>query len=52
VQVSGLDEFRYHQSYAYVLHMETTKGFVPAVTEPGSKDTRNLGVFVRPKFTY
>lgn len=52
VQLARPDGFRYHQSYAYVLHLETTQGFVPALVEPGSQDTRNLGVFVQPSFTY
>jgi hypothetical protein len=44
--------FRYHQNSVYVLHLETANGFVPAEKEPGSKDTRNLGVFIRPTFVY
>jgi hypothetical protein len=44
--------FKYHQSYAYVLHLSTTAGFVPAQDDPGSHDTRNLGVFLRPSFVY
>ncbi|MEO7191062.1 MAG: hypothetical protein ABI051_08395 [Vicinamibacterales bacterium] len=52
VQIGSLEGERYHQSYAYVLHMTTSNGFVPAEREPGSKDTRNLGVFVRPRFVY
>jgi hypothetical protein len=41
-----------HKSFPYVLHLSTTAGFVPAKTDPGSTDVRNLGVFVRPTFTY
>jgi hypothetical protein len=52
VSVSMPPGFRYHQSYAYVLHLSTTAGFVPAEVDPGSSDTRNLGVFLRPTFTY
>jgi len=37
-------------SYAYLWTMTTTDGFVPAETEPGSTDDRNLGVFVKPVF--
>lgn len=37
-------------SYAYVWTMRTTAGFVPAETDPGAADTRNLGVFVKPVF--
>ena len=41
-------------SYGVVLHMTTTRGFVPAKVEPQPAgrppDTRNLGVFVEPKF--
>lgn len=44
--------FRYHQNSVYVLHLETTNGFVPAETDPGATDTRNLGVFIRPTFSY
>jgi hypothetical protein len=40
----------YHKSYGYVLHLSTTTGFVPKEVEPGSTDSRNLGVFVRPTF--
>jgi len=42
--------FRYKTSYAYVLRMTTTAGFVPAEVDTGSTDTRNLGVYVRPVF--
>jgi hypothetical protein len=41
-----------HSSFPYVLHLTTTDGFVPATTDPGAVDTRNLGVFVRPSFMY
>ena len=41
-----------HKSFPYVLHLSTTAGFVPADTDSGSTDTRNLGVFVRPSFMY
>jgi hypothetical protein len=44
-----------HASYAVVLHVTTTRGFVP--TEVGERpgpgqqpDTRNLGVFIQPTF--
>jgi len=44
-----------HASYGIVLHLTTTRGFVPSkVGEspgPGQQpDTRNLGVFIRPRF--
>jgi hypothetical protein len=41
-----------HKSFPYVLHLSATAGFVPAKTDPGSTDVRNLGVFVQPTFTY
>lgn len=41
-----------HHSFPYVLHLSTTDGFVPAKTDPGATDDRNLGVFVRPSFMY
>jgi hypothetical protein len=52
VTVSDPKPFRYHLNSVYVLHLETTNGFVPAEVEPGSTDTRNLGVFIKPTFTY
>jgi 4-amino-4-deoxy-L-arabinose transferase-like glycosyltransferase len=44
-----------HASYGVVLHLTTTRGFVPAevgeLPGPGQQpDTRNLGVFIRPTF--
>jgi hypothetical protein len=41
-----------HRSYPYVLHLETTNGFVPRERDPNSKDIRYLGVFVQPSFMY
>lgn len=38
------------RGYYYVLEMRTDAGFVPAETDAASKDTRNLGVFVKPVF--
>jgi hypothetical protein len=52
VQVSRPEGVRYHQSHAYVLTLTTANGFVPAEREPGSGDTRNLGVFVQSSFFY
>jgi hypothetical protein len=52
VTIADPTPFRYHLNSVYVLHLETTNGFVPAEIEPGSTDTRNLGVFIRPTFTY
>jgi hypothetical protein len=40
-----------HKSYAYVLRVTTTAGYVPKDHEPSS-DTRNLGVFLKPVFMY
>ncbi len=44
--------FRYHDNSVYVLHLETSSGFVPAERDPASRDTRRLGVFVKPTFSY
>lgn len=44
--------FRYHQNSVYILHLETTRGFVPAERDPASHDTRTLGVFIRTTFSY
>ena len=44
--------FRYHENSVYVLHLDTTNGFVPAEQERNSKDTRNLGVYIKPTFFY
>lgn len=44
--------FRYHANSVYVLHLEAASHFVPAERSPGSGDTRNLGVFVKPTFSY
>jgi hypothetical protein len=52
VTVSRPTPFRYHQNSVYVLHLETARGFVPAQRDAGSKDARNLGVFIRPTFDY
>jgi hypothetical protein len=52
VTVSQPKAGRYLHSYTYVLKLTTAAGFVPAESEPGSTDTRNLGVFVRPSFVY
>jgi hypothetical protein len=52
VSIAAPTPFRYHQNAVYVLHLETTRGFVPAERDPGSRDTRNLGVFIRPQFFY
>lgn len=52
VQVSQPKAGRYLHSYTYILKLTTANGFVPAEREPGSQDTRNLGVFVRPSFVY
>jgi hypothetical protein len=35
-------------SYIWMLTLESSAGFVPADLEPGSTDTRLLGVLVRP----
>jgi len=40
-----------NRSYAYVLRLSTTAGYVPKDHEPSS-DTRNLGVFLKPVFMY
>ncbi|MEO7190108.1 MAG: hypothetical protein ABI051_03560 [Vicinamibacterales bacterium] len=52
VSVTRPAPFRYHQNSVYVLHLDTANGFVPTERDPGSKDTRNLGVFIRPTFDY
>jgi hypothetical protein len=52
LQLTPRSTVRYHGSYAYVLHLHTTNGFVPARRDPASSDTRNLGVFVAPLFMY
>jgi hypothetical protein len=52
VTVQRPTPFRYHANSVYVLHLETTAGFVPAERDPASTDTRNLGVFVKPTFSY
>ncbi len=46
------DQGVYGDTYVYILRMTTTAGFVPAETNPGATDTRNLGVFVRPTFVF
>ncbi|MDE3153504.1 MAG: hypothetical protein KGN76_00255 [Acidobacteriota bacterium] len=35
-----------HHSYSYLLRVSTANGFVPAMSDPTSTDTRYLGVFV------
>src|SRR5262245_62169947 len=40
-----------NRSYAYVLRITTSAGYVPKEHEPSS-DTRNLGVFLKPVFMY
>jgi hypothetical protein len=37
-------------SYAYLLTMTTTDGFVPKEVDSGTTDDRNLGVFLKPTF--
>lgn len=41
-----------HDSYPYLLQIESSNGFVPAEVEPGSTDDRYLGVFIQPQFFY
>jgi hypothetical protein len=38
-------------AYDYLLSVETSNGFVPYITEPGSKDRRYLGVLMQLKAT-
>ena len=54
VRVAPRNFLEVHKGYGYpyVLHFETTNGFVPAHTDPGSTDARYLGVFVRLSFMY
>jgi len=40
-----------HSSFFYSLKMSTTAGFVPAIANPPSTDSRNLGVKVLPVFS-
>ena len=54
VRVAPKDFLEVHKGfgYPYVLHFSTANGFVPAQTDPGSADTRYLGVFVKLSFMY
>ena len=52
VYAAPTNEGVYQDSYALVLTMTTTAGFVPAKTDAGATDGRNLGVFVRPTFVF
>ncbi len=42
--------FRWRGKYLYTLRVKETGGFFPYTVDPGSKDKRFLGVFVRPEF--
>ncbi|MFI5177888.1 MAG: hypothetical protein ACHQO8_04975 [Vicinamibacterales bacterium] len=52
VRIAPRDQIDVHNSFPYILHVSTTAGFVPATTDPGSRDTRNLGVFIKLSFMY
>lgn len=41
-----------HDSYPYLLQIESSHGFVPAEIDPDSTDDRYLGVFIQPRFFY
>jgi hypothetical protein len=44
VPASGV---HYVRSYAYLMSVRSTEGFVPHVFDPASKDYRNLGALMR-----